>query len=114
MQYNADSIAMPASCPQFTINLKHAGTMPIAAMGHNLVIAREADMAGVVADGATIAPDHVKAGDTRIVAGTKMIGGGESTSVSFDVAELKDGGPYKFFCTFPGHLALMQGSIRVQ
>ncbi|RZA13108.1 MAG: hypothetical protein EOP93_20840 [Lysobacteraceae bacterium] len=27
---------------------------------------------------------------------------------------MKDGGPYRFFCSFPGHAALMQGSIQVQ
>jgi azurin len=59
-------------------------------------------------------PDHVKAGDARGIAPTKMIGGGESTSVTFDVAKVKDGGPFKFFCSFPGHLALMQGSLQVQ
>ena len=27
MQYNVDGIAVPASCTQFTINLKHVGTL---------------------------------------------------------------------------------------
>ena len=107
-------ITVPASCTQFTINLTHAGKMPIAAMGHNLVVAKEADMAGIAADGASNAAEHVKEGDARSIAHTKIIGGGESTSVTFDVAKIKDGGPFKFFCSFPGHLALMQGSIQVQ
>lgn len=114
MQYNADSITVPASCTQFTINLKHTGTMAANVMGHNVVVAKEGDMAGIAADGASDAADHVKDGDARAIAHTKIIGGGESTSVSFDVAKIKDGGPYKFFCSFPGHLALMQGSIQVQ
>ena len=42
-----------------------------------------------------------------------MIGGGESTSVTFDVSKIKDGGPYEFFCSFPGHAALMKGTISV-
>lgn len=113
MQYNANAIVVPASCAQFTINLKHVGTMPVAAMGHNVVVSKEADMAAIAADGAAVTPDHVKAGDTRVIAQTKMLGGGESTSVTFDVAKVKDGGPFKFFCSFPGHLALMQGSLEV-
>lgn len=113
MQFNADSITVPASCTQFTINLKHVGTMAANVMGHNVVISKEADMAGIAADGASNAAEHVKAGDTRSIAHTKIIGGGESTSVTFDVAKIKDGG-YKFFCSFPGHLALMQGNIQVQ
>lgn len=114
MQFNADSITVPASCTQFTINLKHVGTMAANVMGHNVVIAKEADMAGIAADGAANAAEHVKEGDTRSIAHTKIIGGGESASVTFDVAKIKDGGPYKFFCSFPGHLALMQGTIQVQ
>lgn len=114
MQYNVDSITVPSSCTQFTINLKHVGTMPITAMGHNVVVSKEADMAGIAADGMGVSPEHVKDGDTRVIAHTKMLGGGESASVSFDVAKIRDGGPYVFFCSFPGHLALMKGSIQVQ
>lgn len=114
MQFNADSISVPASCSQFTINLKHVGKLAANVMGHNVVIAKEADMAGISADGASNPTDHVKAGDTRVIAHSKIIGGGETTSISFEVAKLKEGGPYKFFCSFPGHLALMQGSLQVQ
>lgn len=114
MQYNADAIAVPASCTQFTITLKHAGTMAVNVMGHNLVVAKAADMAGIAADGMAVAPKHVKPDDARVIAHTKMLGGGESASVTFDVAKLKDGGPFTFFCSFPGHLSLMQGSLAVQ
>ena len=114
MQYNADSITVPASCTQFTITLKHAGTMAVNVMGHNVVVAKQADMAGIAADGMAVAPEHVKPDDARIIAHTRMLGGGETASVSFDVAKVKDGGPFKFFCSFPGHLALMQGSLQVQ
>jgi azurin len=114
MQYNADSITVPATCTQFTITLKHTGAMAVNVMGHNVVVAKEADMAGIAADGMAITPEHVKPDDARIIAHTKMLGGGESASVTFDVAKVKDGGPFKFFCSFPGHLALMQGSLQVQ
>jgi azurin len=115
MQFDVGSIAIPASCSKFTITLKHTGTMPVAAMGHNVVIAEAGDMAGVLADGigAGVANDYVKPGDARIVAHTKLVGGGESTTVSFDPAKLKDGGPYEFFCSFPGHATVMKGSISV-
>lgn len=114
MQYDADSITVPASCSTFTIHLKHVGQMPVAAMGHNIVVAKEADMRGIAADGMTVTPEHLKAGDDRVIAHTAMIGGGGTSSLSFDVALIKDGGPYRFFCSFPGHLALMQGSLQVQ
>ena len=110
MQFNVKNIDVPKSCAEFTINLKHTGTMPVAAMGHNVVIAKTADINAVAADGSAVQPDHVKAGDTRVVAHSGMVGGGQTTSVTFDVAKIADGG-YSFFCTFPGHFAMMQGTL---
>lgn len=116
IQYNVGSITVPASCSEFKITLKHTGKMPVAAMGHNVVITKTADMQAVAADGtaAGAAAGYVKAGDARVIAHTTLIGGGETTSVSFAVSKIKDGGPYEFFCSFPGHSALMKGTISVQ
>ena len=116
MQYNVGSITVPASCTKFTINLKHPGTMPVTAMGHNVVITKASDMQAVAADGlaAGATNSYVKPGDTRVIAHTDLVGGGQSTSVSFDVSKIKSGGPYEFFCSFPGHSAVMKGTIGVQ
>ena len=54
------------------------------------------------------------AGDPRIIAHTKLIGAGQTASMSFPVSKIKNGGPYVFFCSFPGHSALMHGTISVQ
>lgn len=113
MQYNVKNIDVPKSCTEFTINLKHTGTMPVAAMGHNVVIAKTTDINGVSADGATVQPDHVKAGDARVIAHSGMVGGGGTTSVKFDVSKIADGG-FSFFCTFPGHSAMMNGTLTVK
>jgi azurin len=116
MQYSVASIVVPASCTEFKITLKHTGKLPVAAMGHDVVITRTSDMEAVDADGRAAGQDngYVKADDPRVIAHTKLIGGGETTSVSFPVSKIKDGGPYMFFCSFPGHSALMKGSISVQ
>ncbi|MGY0651288.1 azurin [Luteimonas sp. A537] len=115
MKFNLSSISVPSTCSEFTINLTHTGQLPEAAMGHNVVVTASSDMAGVAADGisAGASAGYLKAGDDRIIAATEMIGGGESTSVTFDVSKIKDGGPYQFFCSFPGHAALMKGTISV-
>jgi azurin len=115
MQFNVGSIAIPASCTSFKITLKHSGTMPVGAMGHNIVIAATADMQGIEADGiaAGAANNYVKPGDTRVITHTKLVGGGESDSISFPVDKLKTGGPYEFFCSFPGHATVMKGTISV-
>ena len=113
MQFNKNSVAVPANCKQFTVKLKHVGKLPKAAMGHNWVLTKAADAQGVATDGIPAGLDkaYVKAGDTRVIAHTKVIGGGESDAVSVDVAKLKAGESYAWFCSFPGHSAIMKGTL---
>ncbi|KGO99613.1 azurin [Novilysobacter defluvii] len=115
MQFNVNSITIPASCNEFTINLEHTGQLPEAAMGHNVVITSESDMQAVAADGLSAGADneYVPQDDDRVLAFTDIIGGGESTSVTFSTSAMQDGGNYMFFCSFPGHSALMKGTISV-
>ena len=113
MQFNKASIAVPASCKQFTVKLKHAGKLPKTAMGHNWVLSKAADVQAVANDGIPAGPDkaYIKPGDARVIAHTKLIGGGESDAVSFDVAKLKAGESYAWFCSFPGHSSIMKGTL---
>lgn len=113
MQFNQKSIEVPKTCKQFTVTLKHTGKLPKAAMGHNWVLAATADEAGINADGAKAgaASDYLKPGDTRVIAHTALVGGGESATATVPVAKLKAGETYAFFCSFPGHAALMKGTL---
>jgi len=115
MQFNLKTIEVPASCADFTVTLKHVGKLPKASMGHNWVLSTPADEAAINKDGmaAGAANDYLKPDDARIIAHTKMVGGGESDSVTFDVAKLDAGATYAYFCSFPGHAALMKGTLSV-
>ena len=115
MQFNTKEISVSKSCKDFTINLKHVGKLPAAAMGHNVVITKTADMQAVATEGvaAGLANNYVKEGDERVVAHTKIIGGGESTTVTFPVEKLAADGDYSFFCSFPGHFAIMKGAVKL-
>ena len=115
MKFNKTSIEVPKACKDFTINLKHTGKMAKNVMGHNVVVSSTADMAAVNSDGvkAGLAADYVKAGDTRVIAHSGMVGGGQSTSVTFDVSKIADGS-YSFFCTFPGHSVMMNGTLTLK
>ena len=104
MQYNTAEISVPKGCTDFTVTLKHTGSMPKTAMGHNIVI---------TAEGAGPDNDYVKPGDERVIAHTKIIGGGEESSVTFPVAKLAAGTNYKFFCSFPGHAGVMNGVVKL-
>ena len=116
MQYNVGSIVVPSSCTNFKITLKHTGNLPVASMGHDVVITKQSDMEAVDKESAAAGLDsgYIKADDPRVIAHTKLIGGGQTASVSFPVSKVKGGGPYVFFCSFPGHSAMMHGSISVQ
>ncbi|HEY9280733.1 MAG TPA: azurin [Eoetvoesiella sp.] len=115
MQFNMKEMTVDKTCPQFTVNLKHVGKLPKAAMGHNWVLTKESDMQGAATDGmgAGLPNDYVKPDDARVIAHTKVIGGGESTSVTFDVSKLAAGENYTFFCSFPGHSAIMKGALKL-
>ena len=105
-----------ASCPEFTVEVDHIGKLPAAAMGHNVVITKTADVDAVVKDGgaAGAATNYVKADDERVIAHTKVVGGGEKDSVTFKTDKLEAGGDYDFFCSFPGHYAVMRGKVVVE
>lgn len=113
MQFNTSTITVPKTCKSFKVTLKHVGKLPVTAMGHNWVLSHSSDQAGVIADGmkAGAANSYEKPDDTRIIAHTKLIGGGESDTATVNVAKLKAGEEYAFFCTFPGHAALMKGAL---
>lgn len=113
MKFSKASIDVPQSCKKFTVKLKHTGKLQKSAMGHNWVLTKTSDMQGAVNDGiaAGLDKDYLKAGDTRVIAHTKLLGGGESDSVSFDTSKLQKGGDYSFFCSFPGHASVMKGKL---
>ncbi|MEP6824399.1 MAG: azurin [Ramlibacter sp.] len=115
MQFNRKSIDVPQSCKQFTVKLKHTGKLPKAAMGHNWVLSKTADMQGAATEGipAGLDKQYVKPGDARVIAHTKVVGGGETDSVSFAPSKLKAGESYTFFCSFPGHSSIMKGTLQL-
>jgi azurin len=115
MTYLQDHISVSRSCKQFTVTLQHTGRMPAEAMGHNLVLSKTSDVQGIATDGiaAGSANSFLKTGDTRIIAHTRLIGGGESANVTFNVSELSPDENYSYFCSFPGHSVLMKGQIKL-
>ena len=114
MQYDKKELDVPASCKEVTVTLHHSGKLPAAAMGHNWVLVSTPDLSAVATAGmgAGAASDYVQPGDKRVLAHTKLVGGGQTASVTFSTAGLKAGGDYSYLCTFPGHNALMRGKFK--
>ena len=116
MKFDKAEVAVSAACPEITINLVHAGKLPVASMGHNVVIAASDTWQALAQDAlkAGAEANYVPAGDARVIAATKLVGGGEKTSATIPSGKLVAGGAYTFFCSFPGHWALMKGTLKVE
>ena len=114
MQFDKKELSVAGDCTQVEVTLHHSGKLPAQAMGHNWVLAKTPDVAGVASDGiaAGFANDHIKKGDARVIAHTKIVGGGQTTSVTFPTSALTKGGAYTYFCSFPGHSSIMKGVFK--
>lgn len=113
LRFTPDKIEVPRACPHFTVTLQHTGRLPKLAMGHNWVLAKLSDLNGVSRTGmlAGAEQNYVDPKDQRVLAHTAVVGGGETTSVTFNPSTLAAGEDYGFVCTFAGHSPIMRGVI---
>jgi azurin len=111
MQFSAHELAVPTNCADVEVTLRHAGQLPAKVMGHDWVLAKDSDKSAIVNAGLAAGLRHgfLPENDKRIIAATKVVGGGESTTVRFSTAALVQGARYVFFCTAPGHSSVMHG-----
>ncbi len=113
MQFSAHELSVPTNCADVEVTLRHAGQLPAKVMGHDWVLAKESDKSAIVNAGLAAGLSHgfLPENDKRIIAATKVVGGGESTTVKFSTAALVQGLRYVFFCTAPGHSSVMHGKF---
>jgi azurin len=111
MRFERETLQVEASCTDVQVTLHHTGKLPANIMGHNWVLTRTADVAAVAnaGMGAGLANSFQQPGDKRIVAATKIVGGGENAVVQFSTAQLARGVSYSYFCSAPGHFSMMRG-----
>lgn len=113
MKFNQAEFQILAN-QEVTLTLKHAGTMDKNAMGHNIVILTpQTDVAAFSnAAAESVETDYIpKSLESSVIAHSKMLGGGESDTINFSI---DTPGVYNFVCSFPGHYALMKGTITVK
>lgn len=113
MRYDKKIINVNNSCKSFKILLKHSGKLPKNVMGHNIVIIKTDDLNKVTSK---ISMAHgLKKGYLpeieEVIFKSEVIGGGEETILEINPSKLKNGIDYTFFCSFPGHFAIMKGKI---
>ncbi len=113
MQFNLKEMKVVEG-QKVTLILKHVGKLPMATMGHNWVLLKPGTdiqtfgMAAMTATDTDYIPQDMI---DQVIIHTKMIGGGEEISITFDAPKM---GYYKFICSFPGHFGAMQGSFVVE
>lgn len=96
------------------LTFTHNGTMRKDIMGHNFVLLKPGSKVNDFANDAVNAKntDFIpESGADKVVAKTKLLGGGESDHIEFTLTEKGD---YPFLCSFPGHGGIMKGVITVQ
>lgn len=116
ISYTKRSLSVPSSCAQVTVTLTHTGKLPKTAMGHNWVLVATDDLEAVGMGGISAGVDnsYVPQDDPKVIAATGLVGGGESSSVTFDLSKLDAGGSYSYICTFPGHWSVMRGTFTIE
>lgn len=122
LELSADD-TMKFSATQFTaapgetlrLTLTNKGKIPKQAMAHNWVLLKPMSDVEVNAFGmkaSTTPPDYLPADRSSVLVHTRMLGPGESDTIAFTAPATP--GMYPFLCTFPGHFALMKGTLIVK
>lgn len=112
MKYNLSEIKVKAG-QKVKLALKHIGKLDKSVMGHNFVLLEPGTDIPKFAQEASNAADndYIPKDSKQIIVHTKMIGGGEETTIEFDAPE---DGTYDFICSFPGHYVQMHGKLIVE
>lgn len=111
MQYDAKELVVGQG-QIVVLKLTHEGKMSKETMGHNFVLLDQGVNGSKFSQKAVQEKDNDYIPDSdRILAHTDLIGGGESTEITFKAPEK---GSYEYLCTFPGHYANMHGKFIVK
>ncbi|WP_199287916.1 azurin [Robertkochia solimangrovi] len=112
MKYNKKEIRVKAG-EKVTLTLKHIGKLDKKVMGHNWVLLKQGvDLVDFATEATTaMNNEYIPEGSEDFIVHTKLLGGGESDTITFDAPEP---GTYQFLCSFPGHYGMMQGTFIVE
>ena len=112
MRFNLKEIKVNAG-DEVQLTLKHIGKLDVKVMGHNFVLLKPDVKINDFAQKAVDAKenDYIPENTDDVIVHTDLIGGGEETKITFEAPEK---GVYDFICSFPGHVALMQGKFIVE
>ena len=112
MKFNLKKITVKAG-QKIKLTLSHTGKLDKRIMGHNVVFLKQGVKMSTFASKAAAAKgnDYIPEGTTAVIANTKMLGGGETTTIEFIAPAA---GTYDYICSFPAHYAMMKGKLIVE
>ncbi len=110
MQFDKNEIRVKAG-DRVKLTLNHTGKLAKNVMGHNFVLLTKGTDIAEFSQAAMGEKDKDYIPSTGFIIHTKLVGGGESTTIEF-MAPKK--GSYDFICSFPGHYAMMKGKFIVE
>lgn len=120
-----ESINVPKGCKTFKVHLEYSGKLGSSTMGHNFNVTEEKDAEAVYNEILKIGADKEykiadlkkKPFDKLLATSNQLVGGGEkdvkSVDVEINMKKFNKGKKYKFFCAFPGHFGIMNGTFIV-
>jgi len=112
MKFNLRKITVKAG-QKIKLTLTHTGKLDKRVMGHNVVFLKQGVKTSAFASKAAAAKenDYIPEGTSAVIAYTKMLGGGETTTIEFTAPAA---GTYDYICSFPAHYAMMKGKLIVE
>src|SRR4051812_27180972 len=113
MKFSVTAIQAKAG-EELKVVLTNQGTLPKEAMGHNWVLLKAGTDPMAFAATSTTAKDTDYVAPSlkdQVIASIKVLGPKQSGEVTFKAPAA---GEYPFLCSFPGHVALMKGTLTVK
>ena len=112
-------ITVPHTCSFFTLDFHFKGKMSSRIMGHNIVVTNTKDKEAVSKEALSRGKTHnylPSSGPKVIAASLKTLGGAKEDfseeEILVDMSKIDSKEKYSFFCSFPGHSLIMNGSFK--
>lgn len=109
MDYDTKEIKVAAGA---AVKVTLQNTSTDKSMMHNFVVVKPENAQSVATAGIKAGQANNWVPAENVIASSKLVGPGESTTLEFTAPTEK--GTYKYICTYPGHYPKMQGTLIVE
>jgi len=114
MQFSAHELAVPTTCTDVEVTLRHAGQLPAKVMGHDWVLAKDSDQSAIVNAGLAAGLSHGFLPENDNEDHRRDQGGGRGREHHGDEIQHRRagaGGALRVLLHAPGHSSVMHGKF---